>query len=105
MEKWEQEKEICRQLSVADMVTSPTFTIVNEYLNSQSESIYHFDFYRIKSEMEAYDLGYENYIYSGSYCFIEWPEIALQILDIPYYAVNINVQSSGTRMVEINFIP
>lgn len=73
-------KEICKILGVEDIVTSPTFTIVNEYLNSGGETLYHFDFYRIKSETEAYDLGYENYFYSGSYCFIEWPEKIASLL-------------------------
>jgi len=79
-----------------------TFVIVNEYISDQG-SVYHMDLYRIKDIEEALDFGIEEYLFSGSYCFIEWPEIALQILDIPYYAVNMNVQSSGTRRVEINF--
>lgn len=66
-------KALCDVLNVEDTVSSPTFSIVNEYLAS-SEIIYHFDFYRIKNETEAFDLGYEDYLYSGNYCFIEWPE-------------------------------
>ena len=67
-------KSLCRQLGVTEMVTSPTFTIVNEYQAANGLPVYHFDFYRIKSEAEAFDLGYENYLYGGNYCFIEWPE-------------------------------
>lgn len=64
----------CKSLGCRDVVTSPTFTIVNEYLSSAGEPIYHFDFYRINSDAEVHDLGFEDYLYSGSYCFIEWPE-------------------------------
>ncbi len=67
-------KTICAQLGITDEVTSPTFSIINEYISAEKESLFHFDFYRLKSIEEAYDLGYEDYFYSGSYCFIEWPE-------------------------------
>ncbi len=67
-------KTICAQLGITDEVTSPTFSIVNEYISTDKDSLFHFDFYRLKSIEEAYDLGYEDYFYSGSYCFIEWPE-------------------------------
>jgi tRNA threonylcarbamoyladenosine biosynthesis protein TsaE len=67
-------------LGVNEIVTSPTFNIVNEYLDKNGNSLYHFDFYRIKSESEAFDLGYENYLYSGNYCFIEWPEKIASLL-------------------------
>ncbi|RLD49650.1 MAG: tRNA (adenosine(37)-N6)-threonylcarbamoyltransferase complex ATPase subunit type 1 TsaE [Bacteroidetes bacterium] len=67
-------KTICAQLGITDEVTSPTFSIINEYLMAGKESLFHFDFYRIKSLEEAYDMGYEDYFFSGSYCFIEWPE-------------------------------
>src|SRR5690606_6984159 len=64
---------ICRQLGVTDVASSPTFAIVNEY-RSAAGPVYHFDFYRIRSEQEAFDLGYEDYFYSGAYCCVEWPE-------------------------------
>ena len=67
-------KYLCSKLGVEDIVSSPTFSIVNEYVTTDMEAIYHFDFYRIKKIEEAYDLGYEEYLYSGNYCFIEWPE-------------------------------
>lgn len=66
-------KFICEELGVDDTASSPTYSIVNEY-NSPLGQVFHFDFFRIKSEIEAYDLGFEEYAYSGNYCFIEWPE-------------------------------
>lgn len=66
-------KALCEQLGVADTVSSPTFSIVNEY-ESPRGNVYHFDFYRLKDQSEAFDLGYEDYLYSGQYCLIEWPE-------------------------------
>ena len=75
-------KAICRQLGVADEVQSPTFSIVNEYKASQGEPVYHFDFYRLKSEEEAYDLGYEQYLYSNYFCLIEWPEKVEDLLNL-----------------------
>ena len=90
-------KEICRILDVVDHTTSPTFTIVNEYLTSGNESVYHFDFYRIKNESEAFDLGFENYLYSGNYCFIEWPEKVLSLLPPDIASVTINTE--GDRRI------
>ena len=75
-------KAICRQLGVADAVQSPTFSIVNEYKASQGEPVYHFDFYRLKSEEEAYDLGYEQYLFSNYFCLIEWPEKVEDLLNL-----------------------
>lgn len=75
-------KAICRQLGVADAVQSPTFSIVNEYETSQGEPVYHFDFYRLKTEEEAYDLGYEQYLFSNYFCFIEWPEKVEDLLNL-----------------------
>lgn len=75
-------KSICRQLGVSDEVQSPTFSIVNEYETSGGEPIYHFDFYRLKTEEEAFDLGYEQYLFSGYFCFIEWPEKVKDLLDL-----------------------
>jgi tRNA threonylcarbamoyladenosine biosynthesis protein TsaE len=67
-------KDLCSQLGVADVMSSPTFSIVNEYLTRGNTKVFHFDFYRIKNEAEAYDIGAEEYFYSGNYCFVEWPE-------------------------------
>jgi tRNA threonylcarbamoyladenosine biosynthesis protein TsaE len=71
---------LCRALGVNDVVNSPTFTIVNEYLLPSGEPVYHFDFYRIRSVSEAFDIGFEQYLYSGHFCFIEWPEHVLPLL-------------------------
>jgi tRNA threonylcarbamoyladenosine biosynthesis protein TsaE len=75
-------KSLCRQLGVQDAVQSPTFSIVNEYETSGGEPIYHFDFYRLKTVEEAFDLGYEQYLFSGYFCFIEWPEKVKDLLDL-----------------------
>lgn len=83
-------KAICQCLQVTDTVGSPTFSIVNQYLTQQGESIYHFDFYRLNKLEEAYDIGYEDYFFSGRYCFIEWPE-KIEIL-LPEDTVKIFLQ-------------
>ena len=67
-------KELVKELGVHEVANSPTFSLVNEYLSEKGETIYHFDFYRIEDEDEAYDMGYEEYFFSEAYCFIEWPE-------------------------------
>jgi tRNA threonylcarbamoyladenosine biosynthesis protein TsaE len=97
-------KAICEELGVSDVITSPTFAIINEYsLNSQllplTSTIYHFDFYRIKKLEEVYDMGYEDYFYSGALCFIEWPELIEEILPDDAVRVSITEQNDGTRMV------
>lgn len=81
--------EICRQFGVSDSVTSPTFAIVNEYLTGSRKTIYHFDFYRLKSVGEAFDMGAEEYFDSGNICFIEWPENVSAILPEHYVRVEI----------------
>ncbi|TZF85751.1 tRNA (adenosine(37)-N6)-threonylcarbamoyltransferase complex ATPase subunit type 1 TsaE (plasmid) [Pedobacter sp. BS3] len=92
-------KAICRQLGITDTVSSPTFSIVNEYASPQGP-VYHFDFYRLKAESEALDLGYEDYLYSGNYCFIEWPEKISNLL--PQNTLNITIGLSGdTRIIEV----
>jgi tRNA threonylcarbamoyladenosine biosynthesis protein TsaE len=82
-------KALCRRLNVKDIVNSPTFAIVNEYLNTDGESIYHFDFYRLKKESEAIDIGYEEYVYSGCYCFMEWPEMIENLLPKGYVSIRL----------------
>ena len=84
-------KALCRELGVQEIVTSPTFTIVNEYLAGDQSPVFHFDFYRIKSESEAYDLGYENYLYSGNYCFVEWPEKIASLLPPKLAKIHIDI--------------
>jgi len=81
---------LCKELGIVDETSSPTFSIVNEYLTTGNETIYHFDFYRLKSEMEAYDLGYEDYLYSGNLCLIEWPEKIASLLPEDVIEFHIN---------------
>ena len=93
-------KAICEELGVEDVITSPTFAIVNEYeASSSSLPIYHFDFYRIKKLEEVYDMGYEDYFYSGALCFIEWPELIEELLPTDAVKVSINEQENGSRLV------
>lgn len=82
-------KAICHALGVNDGMSSPTFSIVNEYEATSGQTIYHFDFYRLKNEVEAYDIGTEEYLDSGSYCLIEWPEKIAGLLPQKYFEVSI----------------
>lgn len=91
-------KAICEELGCQDVITSPTFAIVNEY-SSDTTPIYHFDFYRIKKLEEVYDMGYEEYFYSGALCLIEWPELIEEILPDDAVHVNINEQEDGSRTI------
>ena len=93
-------KAICEALDVEDVVTSPTFAIVNEY-KAPRGSVYHFDFYRIKNLREAYDIGCEEYFYSGQPCFIEWPELIEELLPEDAVRVNIEVHDDGSRTVQL----
>jgi len=93
-------KALCHELGSADYVTSPTFALINEYTTANGSVIYHFDFYRIKKIEEAYDLGYEDYIYSGNYCFIEWPEMIESLLPEGIVEVRIREAEKGIRLVE-----
>ena len=106
-------KAICTELGVEDVITSPTFAIVNEYeiapkasssLSNHlpavpTQSVYHFDFYRIKRLEEVYDMGYEEYFYSGALCFIEWPELIEQLLPEDTVRVRIEQQPDNSRKV------
>ena len=94
-------KEMCRQLGVVDNVCSPTFAIINAYSTTEGEAVYHFDFFRIKSADEAYDIGYEEYFYSGSYCFTEWTEKIEELLPDRYVRVEI-AEENGTRILTAN---
>jgi|SRR5690606_13476101 len=91
---------LCQALEVEDATSSPTFSIVNEYQSSQG-LIFHFDFYRLKSEEEAFDLGYEEYFYSNSYCFVEWPEKIPNLLSSNAREINITATSPTSRTIHI----
>lgn len=95
-------KEMCAALGVTDNVCSPTFAIVNEY-SAGGEQVYHFDFYRLKSVAEAYDIGYEEYFYSGCYCFTEWTEKVEELLPEHYVRVEMT-EENGTRRLNANII-
>ena len=87
-------KEICKALGSDDNVTSPTFSLMNEYKTKSGKKIFHFDFYRIKSEAEAYDMGYEDFFFSGNLCLIEWPEKIKQLLPENCLRINITVENN-----------
>jgi tRNA threonylcarbamoyladenosine biosynthesis protein TsaE len=91
-------KAICEELGVTDNISSPTFSIVNEYRGRGGRKIYHFDFYRIKNEAEAYDMGYEEYFYSGALCLIEWPEKIEQLLPLEITKVRIKIEGDSRRI-------
>ena len=93
-------KALCNALGVTDMVNSPTFSIVNEYIDGEGNSIYHFDFYRIKRLSEAYDIGFEDYVYSGNLCLMEWPELVEELLPDDVVRVTIEEQADGSRVIE-----
>ena len=93
-------KAVCEELGVSDVITSPTFAIVNEYRSDTAgELIYHFDFYRIKKLEEVYDMGYEDYFYSGALCFIEWPELIEDVLPGDAVKVYIDELEDGSRKI------
>jgi len=96
-------KEMCDVLGVKDVVCSPTFAIVNEYSTASEEPVYHFDFYRLKSVAEAYDIGYEEYFYSGCYCFTEWTEKVEELLPERYVRVEME-ENDGVRLLKANII-
>jgi tRNA threonylcarbamoyladenosine biosynthesis protein TsaE len=94
-------KAICKLLGAGDIVTSPTFTMVNEYLTKNNETIYHIDFYRINKAEEVFDFGIEEYFSSGSYCFMEWPELIGEILPPDTAKIRIAVGENDQRIIDI----
>jgi len=96
-------KSLAKALGVSEVVSSPTFSIVNEY-DADGTIIYHFDFYRIKNVQEAYDIGYEEYFYSGNICFIEWPEKVAEILPEHYTQVDIETLDAHSRLMSVTKI-
>jgi tRNA threonylcarbamoyladenosine biosynthesis protein TsaE len=95
-------KAVCKVLGVSDAMGSPTFSIVNEYFISPHKKVYHFDFYRIKNEAEAFDIGTDEYFYSGHYCFIEWPEKIPSLIPETYVDVNISIEDNTHRAIVIS---
>jgi tRNA threonylcarbamoyladenosine biosynthesis protein TsaE len=91
-------KALSLQLGVIDIVTSPTFSIVNEYQIYKNKKIYHFDFYRINDEKEAYDMGYEEYFFGNAYCFIEWPEKISNLIEDDMVQIRMNVVENKRRI-------
>ena len=94
-------KEICAVLNVEDIVSSPTFSLVNEYQTNDSDIIYHFDFYRIEKEEEAYDMGIEDYLYSNNWCLIEWPNNVKNLLPLEVVTITISILDNGQRNIEL----
>lgn len=92
-------KALCEVLGVKDVITSPTFAIINEYTDGNDNPIYHFDFYRIKKLEEVYDMGYEDYFYSGNLCLLEWPELVEDVLPENIIKVTIEEQPDGSRLL------
>ena len=90
---------ICKILGTDDNVTSPTFALINEYKTKELKSVFHFDFYRIKDLEEAFDLGYEDYLFSGNYCLIEWPEMIESLLPENIIRVKIEVLENESRII------
>lgn len=96
-------KALAGAMGVMELVSSPTFSIVNEY-DAGGQPIYHFDFYRIKNLQEAYDIGYEEYFYSGNICFIEWPEKIAGLLPEHYLKISITTRNENDRLLSISKI-
>lgn len=95
---------VCKELGSTDNVISPTFALINEYKTNSMHSIFHFDFYRIEDMEEAFDLGYEDYFYSGKYCLIEWPEKIEPLLPNNYVEVKIEALENGNRLISAQII-
>lgn len=94
-------KAVCEILGVEDTITSPTFAIVNEYRTNTGGQIFHFDFYRIRKVEEVYDMGYEDYVYSGAVCFLEWPELIEELLPEDAVRVTLSEEEDGTRTITL----
>jgi tRNA threonylcarbamoyladenosine biosynthesis protein TsaE len=97
-------QSVCKMLGSDDNVTSPTFALINEYKTDKLLSIFHFDFYRINNIGEAFDLGYEDYLYSGNYCLIEWPEMIEPLLPANIVKVKIEVDEDGKRNISAEVV-
>jgi len=94
-------KQLCKSLGVQDATSSPTFSLVNEYYTSDNQIVYHFDFYRLNKETEALDMGVDDYLYSGNWCFIEWSEKIANLLPEETSIVTIELLADGKRSLEL----
>ena len=94
-------KQLCKTLGVQDATSSPTFSLVNEYYTSNNQTVYHFDFYRLNKETEALDMGVDDYLYSGNWCFIEWSEKIANLIPEEHSTVTIELQADGKRNLEL----
>ena len=94
-------KEICNELGIEDVAHSPTFSLVNEYQSADKEVVYHFDFYRIEDEEEAYDIGIEDYFYSNSWCLIEWPDNIQNLLPLNAVEIHLTLLDDGQRNTQL----
>jgi tRNA threonylcarbamoyladenosine biosynthesis protein TsaE len=94
-------KQLCKSLGVEDATSSPTFSLVNEYYTSNNQIVYHFDFYRLNKETEALDMGVDDYLYSGNWCFIEWSEKISNLIPEEHSVVTIELLDNGKRELKL----
>lgn len=94
-------KELTKQLGVQEEASSPTFSLVNEYVSNRNETVYHFDFYRINHEEEAYDIGLEEYLYNDAWCFIEWPSVLENLLPLECVKLTITKNDDNSRIIQL----
>ena len=94
-------KQICKVLSVEDNISSPTFSLVNEYETSSGEKVFHFDFYRITDEEEALDMGIEDYLYNNTWCLIEWPQNVENLLPLDAVEIHLSILENGQRNIQL----
>lgn len=95
-------KQLCRNLGVIDATSSPTFSLVNEYETTTNQLVYHFDFYRLNKETEALDMGIDDYLYSGNWCFIEWAEKIPNLIPESHSVITISLLEDGNRSLELS---
>lgn len=94
-------KQLCKTLGVKDATSSPTFSLVNEYRTDNNQTVYHFDFYRLNKETEALDMGVDDYLYSGNWCFIEWSEKIKNLIPLQHTVITIELLPNGERLLEL----
>ncbi|PWA07834.1 tRNA (adenosine(37)-N6)-threonylcarbamoyltransferase complex ATPase subunit type 1 TsaE [Flavobacterium laiguense] len=94
-------KQLCKTLGVKEATSSPTFSLVNEYQTAKNQTIYHFDFYRLNKESEALDMGIDDYLYSGNWCFIEWSEKIENLIPEQHSVITIELLADGNRSLEL----